>query len=87
MHHHSAVVALLIILFGWPNGIVVGNLLANLAWLPAQYLGLHLKMRMHHAAVHARLDGQDAALDAILSHLGIELPSSEPDLQSPDDSP
>jgi len=73
MHLPHAVSQVLLVLFSWPGGIVVGNLLANFAWLPVQYLGLHLKMAAHHAALHARLDDQDTALSEIRAALGLDL--------------
>jgi hypothetical protein len=54
---------ILLTLFGWPAGIVLGNLLANLFWLPIQYLGLHLKLATHHDALHARLDSIERLLE------------------------
>lgn len=62
MHIHFAYI--IITLFGWPAGILLGNILANLAWLPVQWFGLHLKLASHHGALHARLDEVMARLDA-----------------------
>lgn len=50
-------------LFGWPAGIVLGNLIASLAWLPIQWVGLHLKLKSHQSALHARLDVLEAKLE------------------------
>jgi hypothetical protein len=80
MHHANMLAYILLTLLGWPSGILLGNLLANFVWLPIQYLGLHLKMAAHHAAVHGRLDEQDTMLAAIVDHLGLERPSSGSDL-------
>lgn len=87
MHHANMLTYVLLVLFGWPGGIVLGNLLANIFWLPVQWAGLHLKMAAHHAAVHSRLDDQDAALDAILAHLGLGRASSGSDLPPGDGTP
>jgi hypothetical protein len=54
---------LLVILFAWPAGIVVGNLIASVFWLPIQYLGLHLKLAAHHDALHDHLDAIEHLLD------------------------
>lgn len=58
MHH------VLVTLFAWPAGILLGNMLANFAWLPVQWFGLHLKLSAHHAAMGARMDAILARLDA-----------------------
>lgn len=58
-------VAVLLILFGWPTGILVGNLLASTLWVPLQWLGIHLKLRAHRRDLHARMDVQDQALEEI----------------------
>lgn len=55
---------LLVILFAWPAGIVVGNLIANLVWLPVQWVGLHLKLASHHGAIHDHLTAIERALEA-----------------------
>lgn len=47
---------ILVTLFAWPAGILIGNLIANLAWLPVQWAGLHLKLAAHHAEIMERLD-------------------------------
>lgn len=47
---------LLLCLFGWPSGIVLGNLIANLFWMPLQWAGLHLKLRAHSRHMHDRFD-------------------------------
>lgn len=59
------VVTVLLVLFAWPAGIVLGNLLANVCWLPIQWLGLHLKLKQHHDDTHGHLDTQDALLAEI----------------------
>ena len=56
-------------LFGWPNGIVTGNLV----WLPFQYAAIAWRLARHHTAVHGRLDDQDYALARIADHLGVSL--------------
>lgn len=55
---------LLVILFAWPAGIVVGNLIASFLWLPIQYLGLHIKLAAHHGALHDRFDAIERLLEA-----------------------
>lgn len=35
-------------MFSWPNGIVVGNLLASLLWAAPALLHLHRKLDRHH---------------------------------------
>jgi hypothetical protein len=54
---------LVVILFAWPAGIVVGNLIASFLWLPVQWTGLHLKLAAHHGALHDRFDKLEALLD------------------------
>lgn len=83
MHHHLWL-HILAVLFAWPAGIVLGNLIANIFWLPVQWLGLHAKLATHHAALHAKLDLLMGRLD--------ECPGcghrwSEADLQPRDDTP
>lgn len=73
MNLPHAVSHVLFILFAWPSGIILGNLLASFAWLPVQYLGLHIKMAAHHTALHARLDAQDAVLAEIRAAMGLDL--------------
>jgi len=51
-------------IFSWPNGIVVGNLLASVLWVPVGAAGTYLIERHHHKKLHAKLD-------AIHDHLGI----------------
>lgn len=36
------------VLFHWPNGIVVGNLIANMMWAPLAFLHLDRLARRHH---------------------------------------
>ena len=62
MRHELWVI--LIILFGWPAGIVLGNLLASVCWLPVQWVGLNLKLATHHSALHTRLDRLEHLLEA-----------------------
>lgn len=52
------------VLFGWPAGIVLGNLIANMSWLPVQWAALHVKLRAHQGAVHDRLDDILSRLEA-----------------------
>lgn len=40
---------LLATLFSWPNGIVVGNLIASAIWAPIGIIHLDRLMRRHHA--------------------------------------
>jgi hypothetical protein len=42
--------AFLSTLFAWPNGIVVGNLIASALWATPALIGLHRKLDRHHAA-------------------------------------
>jgi len=35
-------------IFGWPGGIVVGNLLASALWAIPTFLHLHRKLNRHH---------------------------------------
>jgi cytochrome c biogenesis protein ResB len=39
---------LLLTLFIWPSGIVVGNLIASAMWQPQWFLSLHHKANKHH---------------------------------------
>lgn len=45
--------------FDWPNGVVIGNLLASMLWVPVQWFGIHVRLAAHHAEVHKHLDDQD----------------------------
>jgi hypothetical protein len=38
-------------LFGWPNGIVLGNLLASALWATPALIHLHRKLDRHHRAI------------------------------------
>ena len=38
----------LLILFAWPNGIVVGNLIASAIWAAPALWHLHRKLERHH---------------------------------------
>lgn len=86
MHRTNMLTYILVTLFSWPGGIVLGNVLANLFWMPLQWLWLRFKLAAHHGAIHERLDSQDTVLAAIAGHLGIELASSGSDLHPGDDS-
>lgn len=55
--------SVLVTLLGWPAGILLGNLIANVFWVPVQYAGLHLKLSAHHGAIHERLDAIERLLD------------------------
>lgn len=57
---------LLLVLFGWPGGILLGNLLANVVWIPIQWTWLHLKLAEQHRHLHARIDGLEEKIDALL---------------------
>ena len=46
------------VMFQWPQGIVVGNLIASAITSVLVYLKLHARMNKQHAALHARLDKQ-----------------------------
>ena len=39
----------LAVLFSWPNGIVLGNLIASALWATPALLHLHRKLNRHHA--------------------------------------
>lgn len=43
-------------LFSWPNGIVVGNLIASVLWVPATMIHLHRKIDRNHAAHMAAIE-------------------------------
>jgi hypothetical protein len=45
--------------FDWPTGVVVGNLLASVLWVPVQWFGVKVRLAAHHKEVHDRLDAQD----------------------------
>jgi hypothetical protein len=52
------------VLFSWPLGIVVGNLLANCIWVPLQTLHLDQLARKHHRENMKRgYDGSKRELD------------------------
>jgi hypothetical protein len=38
---------ILLTLFGWPGGILLGNLIANVVWVPLQWAGIHLRLQAH----------------------------------------
>lgn len=42
-------ITLLVTLFSWPNGIVVGNLIASAIWAAPALWHLHRKLDRHHA--------------------------------------
>lgn len=35
-------------MFAWPNGIVVGNLIASILWATPTFISLHRKLNRHH---------------------------------------
>lgn len=47
--------SILTTLFGWPNGIVVGNLLASAIWAIPAFVHLHLRLRKIHRNVKGQL--------------------------------
>jgi hypothetical protein len=47
------VIHILSVLFSWPGGIVVGNLLASAMWAAPALIHLHRKIDRHHARVLA----------------------------------
>lgn len=55
--------SILLTLFGWPAGIVLGNLIANVFWVPLQWIGLHLKLESLHRPTHDKLDAILARLE------------------------
>lgn len=61
---HLNLVGILVTLFGWPAGILLGNLLANVFWMPLQYIALHVRLSVHHGALHDKLDDILVRLDA-----------------------
>lgn len=80
--------------FDWPTGVVIGNLLASLLWVPVQWIGIRIRLAAHHAEVHDRLDAQDEymrvrldAQDAVMDEIRSLLRRSQPDLLPPDASP
>lgn len=50
----------LLTLFGWPDGIVVGNLIASALWAAPALAHLHWKINRHHREQLAARDGRDA---------------------------
>lgn len=46
----------LLVLFTWPTGIVVGNLIASLMWVPVQWVGVHMRLRAHLDELKEMLD-------------------------------
>ena len=48
--------SILLTLFGWPAGILVGNLIANVIWIPLQWAGIHLRLKAHLRDLTALLD-------------------------------
>ena len=80
-NHHLTII--LYTMFSWPAGIVLGNLMASVLWVPIQWFGVQVKLREHHIAVHARLDDQDAVLAEIRSLAAVQ----RGDLPPGDDSP
>ena len=97
--HHLELIFLT--LFAWPAGIVLGNLLASLLWVPIQAFGIQLRLRAHHKEMHARLDSQDtyilerfdrqdavlAVQNAVLDDIQVNVRRSQPDLLPPDGCP
>lgn len=52
MHLHT----ILLTLFGWPGGILLGNLLANIVWVPLQWAGIRLHLQAHLRSIVELLD-------------------------------
>lgn len=46
---------ILVTLFGWPNGIVVGNLIASALWAAPALAHLHIRLTRQHRAHMAAL--------------------------------
>lgn len=44
-----ALTDVIVTMFSWPAGIVVGNLIASLIWAAPALLHLHRKLNRHHA--------------------------------------
>lgn len=61
---HLNLLGILVTLFGWPGGILLGNLLANVFWLPLQYTALHMRLAVHHGALREGMDLILSRLDA-----------------------
>jgi hypothetical protein len=76
--HHLYLIFLT--MFAWPAGIVLGNLMASLLWVPVQWAGIHLRLTAHNAAMQARMDAHDAKLTEIIRRLS-------PELLTPDETP
>ena len=52
-------------LFHWPDGIVVGNLIASALWAAPAFAHLHCKLRRHHAELLASHKDLHDKVDAI----------------------
>ena len=59
MHYHTFFSELL----SWPDGIIVGNLIASVVWSSLFEWRLHIHHKKTDKAVSDRLDAQDVKLD------------------------
>lgn len=48
---------ILSVMFSWPNGIVVGNLIASALWATPALIHLHKKIDRHHKEHMEALNG------------------------------
>jgi len=46
---------ILYIMFSWPQGIVVGNLIANVLWVTPGFIVMHILHRRHFGRLHSRI--------------------------------
>jgi hypothetical protein len=53
-------------IFDWPNGIVVGNLLASVLWAAPAFVKLHRKLDLHHRERMALMHRQHRELKEAL---------------------
>jgi hypothetical protein len=54
------VIHIIRVLFSWPDGIVLGNLLASAMWAAPALIHLHRKMNRHHARLLAAISQHPA---------------------------
>jgi hypothetical protein len=54
--------SLLETLFGWPDGITTGNLIASLLWVPLSLAGTWAVSSAHHKSLHGRIDQLEARM-------------------------
>lgn len=50
---------------GWPNGIIVGNLMASVVWSAV----FEWRLRFHHKKIHHRLDKIEKSNDGSTDNL------------------